>query len=25
VQEYEGNFGDDVLYPMIAPQQKDVV
>ena len=24
VQEYVGNFGNDVLYPMIAPAQKDV-
>jgi hypothetical protein len=24
VQEYVGNYGQDVLYPMIVPQQKDV-
>lgn len=24
VQEYVGNFGNDVLYPMIVPAQKDV-
>ena len=24
VQEYTGNFGNDVLYPMIVPPQKDV-
>jgi glycosyltransferase involved in cell wall biosynthesis len=24
VQEYVGNFGNDVLYPMIVPSQKDV-
>jgi len=23
VQEYEGEFGKDVLYPMIVPVQKD--
>jgi hypothetical protein len=23
VQEYEGNFGDDILYPMFAPPKKD--
>jgi hypothetical protein len=22
VQEFEGNFGADVLYPMIAPEEK---
>lgn len=24
VQEYTGNFGNDVLYPMVVPAQKDV-
>lgn len=24
VQEYTGNFGNDILYPMVVPQQKDV-
>ena len=24
VQEYEGEFGKDVLYPMIVPSQKEV-
>jgi len=24
VQEYTGNYGNDVLYPMVAPPQKDV-
>jgi glycosyltransferase involved in cell wall biosynthesis len=24
IQEYQGNFGRDVLYPMIVPPQKDV-
>jgi hypothetical protein len=23
VQEYVGNFGKDILYPMIVPAQKD--
>jgi len=23
VQEYTGNFGNDILYPMIAPEQKE--
>jgi len=25
VQEYEGDFGNEVLYPMIAPIQKDII
>lgn len=24
VQEYTGNFGNDILYPMVVPMQKDV-
>jgi hypothetical protein len=24
VQEYVGNYGRDVLYPMVVPMQKDV-
>jgi hypothetical protein len=23
VQEYIGNYGDDILYPMVVPAQKD--